>query len=217
MNELADVELLARVAGGRRPERDAAFRELVERHRDRVHGLCLRYFGDRSDAEDAAQEAFLRVLRHAGTFRGEAQVSTWLHRLTVNTCHDLARRRARRPQTAVADIAAVSDAVDPVPDPTAGLPLAAALRDALGQLDPETRELLLLCTVEGMPYAEVAAEYEIAVGTVKSRVHRARARLVEILGDALDDDDAVRPAAAPAERRPGGPSTGVHGARGPPG
>lgn len=217
MNEVTDVELLARVAGARRAERDVAFRELVERHRDRVHGLCLRYFGDRSDAEDATQEAFLRVLRHAGTFRGDAQVSTWLHRLAVNTCHDLARRRARRPQTAVEDIGAVVDAVEPAPDPTEGLPLADVLRTALGQLDPETRELLLLCTVEGMPYAEVAAEYEIAVGTVKSRVHRARARLVEILDDALDDDDAGRPAASAPDRPADGRPAGVHEARGPPG
>lgn len=211
-----DAQLLTTVATGDRTARDDAFRTLVERHRGRVHALCLRYFRDPVDAEDAVQEAFLRVLRHAGTFRGEARVTTWLHRLTVNTCHDLARHRARRPRTAVADIGAVVDAVEPAPDPTAGIALSSAVHDALAQLDPETRELLLLCSVEGTPYAEVAAAYDIAVGTVKSRVHRARARLVDLLGDVLDDEPSAGPAAGGARRHPPGRPRGAPDGRGPP-
>lgn len=186
-----DHELLARVATGARPERDDAFRELVRRHRDRVHALCLRYFGNREDASDALQETFLTVLRRAGTFRGEARVTTWLHRVTINTCHDLARKRARRPQTPVEDIAAVVDAADADHDDLDAIDLADVLREALASLDEETRGLLLLCVVEGAPYAEVAELYGIAVGTVKSRVHRARARLAELLGGLLDDDDPI--------------------------
>lgn len=213
-----DAALLAAVATAPRHERDVAFRTLVERHRDRVHALCLRYFRDATDAEDATQEAFLRVLRHAGTFRGEARVTTWLHRLTINACHDIARRRARRPQTPVEDIGRVADAVATVDDFADGLTVSDALAGALAQLDEETRGLLLLCSVEGTPYAEVAAAYGIAVGTVKSRVHRARARLVDLLGDTLDQPDdgaarrpgvAARPGTAVRHRdarsTPGGP------------
>ncbi len=75
-SETTDAELLQRVATGERAARDAAFHELVERHRGRVHAICQRYFRDPTDAEDATQETFLTVLRRAGTFRGEAQVST---------------------------------------------------------------------------------------------------------------------------------------------
>jgi RNA polymerase sigma-70 factor (ECF subfamily) len=172
-----DADLLTQVATGERAVRDAAFHELVERHRDRVHAICHRYFGDPTDAQDATQETFLTVLRRAGTFRGEAQVSTWLYRVAVNTCHDLARHRARRPQTPVGDIGLVSDLHGAHSDEEqiAALELADVLREALQTLDEETRGLLLLCVVEEVPYAEVAASYGVAVGTVKSRVHRARA------------------------------------------
>lgn len=186
-----DADLLAQVATADRAARDAAFHELVERHRDRVHAICHRYFRDPTDAEDATQETFLTVLRRAGTFRGEAKVSTWLYRVAVNTCHDLARHRARRPQTPVEDIGLVSDLHDAHSDEEqiAALELADVLREALQTLDEETRGLLLLCVVEEVPYAEVAAAFGIAVGTVKSRVHRARARLADVLGDLLDPDD----------------------------
>lgn len=215
MNRATDEQLLATVATGDRAARDAAFGEFVERHRDRVHRLCRRYFRDATDAEDGTQEVFLRVLRHAGSFRGDAQATTWLHRVTINTCHDLARKRARRPSTAVEDIGAVVDRLDAVPDPTEALPTSDVLRDALLQLDEETRGLLLLSTVEGMAYAEVAELYGIAVGTVKSRVHRARAKLVDILGDALDPD--AEPATPDARaRRPDGAPLTRPDARGPP-
>ena len=95
--------------------------------------------------------------------------------------------------------------------------LALAVTEALGQLDPETRELLLLCTVEGTPYSEVAASYGIAVGTVKSRVHRARARLVDLLGDVLDDaDEGGRVEGRPSVHRPAGAPRGSVDGRGPP-
>lgn len=212
-----DGELLATVAHGDRTARDAAFGELVARHRARVHALCMRYFRDPVDAQDAVQETFLTVLRRAGTFRGEARVSTWLYRVTLNTCHDIARRRARRPQTPVEDIGAVLDAREAHVDDLAALDLTDVLREALATLDEETRGLLLLCAVEGVPYAEVADAYGIAVGTVKSRVFRARAKLATLLAPVLDDEDAQLVGrrlgdAGPAGRDAAGPPS----ARGPP-
>lgn len=187
-----DADLMDQVARGDRSTRNAAFHELVDRHQDRVHAICHRYFRDPTDAEDATQETFLTVLRRAGTFRGEAQVSTWMYRVAVNTCHDMARRRARRPQTPVQDIGLVSDLQGEThsdEDELDALALSDVLREALATLDEETRGLLVLCAVEEVPYAEVAATYGIAVGTVKSRVHRARAKLVDLLGPVLGDED----------------------------
>jgi RNA polymerase sigma-70 factor (ECF subfamily) len=201
----SDAALLEAVATGDRAVRDVAFRALVERHRGLVHAICHRYFRDPTDAEDATQETFLTVLRRASTFRGEAQVSTWLYRVAVNTCHDMARHRARRPQTPVEDIAAVVDRHEASTDDLDALDLSDVLREALATLDDETRGLLMLCTIQEVPYAEVAEVYGIAVGTVKSRVHRARAKLAELLAAMLDDDID---AATPAGREP--PSPAVH-------
>ena len=218
-SDAADADLLHRVAHGDRAARDAAFHELTARHRDRVYAICHRYFRNPTDAEDATQETFLTVLRRAATFRGEAKVSTWLYRVAVNTCHDLARRRARRPQTPVEDIGLVSDLRGEVhsdEEQLAAMALSDLLSEALTTLDEETRGLLLLCVVEGLPYAEVAEAYGIAVGTVKSRVHRARAKLVDLLGDVLDDEEG--PGRGPG--RPGQSGAGTDAppsVRGPPG
>ena len=216
-----DADLLHRVANGERAVRDAAFHELLARHRGRVHAICHRYFRNATDAEDATQETFLTVLRRASTFRGEAQVSTWLYRVAVNTCHDLARHRARRPSTPVKDIGLVGDLRGEVhsdEEQLAAMALSDLLSEALTTLDEETRGLLLLCVVEGVPYAEVAEAYGIAVGTVKSRVHRARAKLVDLLGDVLDDDedddgDPGAPTDGTVRRGTGAPPS----VRGPPG
>lgn len=216
----SDAELMEQVATGDRSTRNAAFHELVDRHRDRVHAICHRYFRDRTDAEDATQETFLTVLRRAGTFRGEAQVSTWMYRVAVNTCHDMARHRARRPQTPVEDIGLVSDLRGEThsdEEQLAALELSDVLREALATLDEETRGLLVLCTVEQVPYAEVAEAYGIAVGTVKSRVHRARAKLVEVLDGFLDEDTEAAPDQPDSDATP--PPTGSDAppsVRGPP-
>lgn len=182
-----DDEVLARYADEdvERGGREAAFHELVSRYRRRVYGICYRYFGDHADAEEATQETFVLLVRRAGQFRGDSKLSTWIYRITVNACHDLARRDARRPRTPVADVAAVAGAV---PDPSSSPPelavadeLAHRLREALGRLDEVSRACVILGPVEGRPYAEVAAILDMPVGTVKSRIHRARARLAELL------------------------------------
>lgn len=219
--DATDAELMDHVATGDRSTRNAAFQELVDRHRDRVHAVCYRYFRDPTDAEDATQETFLTVLRRAGTFRGEARVSTWMYRVAVNTCHDMARHRARRPQTPVEDIGLVSDLRGQThsdEDQLAALALSDVLREALATLDDETRGLLVLCVIEEVPYAEVAEAYGIAVGTVKSRVHRARAKLVEVLDGFLDDEQPSEDGTGTtAEATPPGPgSDAPPSVRGPP-
>src|SRR5918992_2999378 len=92
--ESDEVLVKAFVAGD-----ESAFDTLVQRHSRRVYAICLRYFGNPGDAEDAAQEAFLALYRRASTFSGAAPFSTWMYRVATNACNDLARKRARRPQT----------------------------------------------------------------------------------------------------------------------
>ena len=94
-----DDELVARARAGD----DGAFDAIVERYADHVYGVCLRYFRDPHDADDAFQMAFLACYRGLRGFRGRAQLSTWLYRVATNACHDLARRRARRPRTVPLD------------------------------------------------------------------------------------------------------------------
>jgi RNA polymerase sigma-70 factor (ECF subfamily) len=173
-----DRDLLARHVAG---DQDA-FGELVRRHRDRLWRVALRTLGNPDDAADAVQEALLSAYRSAGGFRGDAAVTTWLHRIVVNACLDLARRRSVRP----------TDSLETSPEPVATTdPIgeretAAEVLTALRRLPVEQAAAVVLVDVEGFPVAQVAEMLDVPVGTVKSRCARARARLAELLGH-LDD------------------------------
>lgn len=172
-----DLELVRRFLGGEQQ----AFAELVARHRDRVFAIALRICGRREDALDVTQEVFLTAFRKLSSFRQEALLSTWLHRLTVNAALDLARRRSRRDHTSLDD---VPDA----PDPSAGpeehaiaAHRAAAVQRGLMMLSPEFRAVIVLHDLHDLDYAGVADALGIPVGTVKSRIHRARLELAKTL------------------------------------
>ena len=168
-----DAELVAAYLDGD----EAAFGELVARHQRRVHAVCHRYFRDHRDAEDATQETFLALARCAAQFRGDATLATWLHRVAHNVCHDVARRRARRPLPAAQELPDIAEPLD-------GLGLRETELDvhrALAMLDPPSRQALVLVAIEGRSYAEAATLSGISVPALKSRVHRARARLTDVL------------------------------------
>lgn len=181
-----DEDLLAAYLEGR--DGEGAFASLVDRYERRVYAICHRYFGDATDAEDATQETFINIARRAGSFQGGSKLSTWIYRVSVNTCHDMARRRARRPQTPVADVVAVADAAashdsigwDPG-DPAEYSEVAGRVGAALAQLDEVSRALIVLVSIEGRSYEEASAILDVPIGTAKSRVHRARARLADLL------------------------------------
>lgn len=175
-----------------RRDREAAFHTLVERYQRRVFAICLRVVGDSGDAEDATQETFVKLARHAGSFRGEAKLSTWLYRVARNAAVDHVRRDARRPATPVDDVATLADGAEPpdLDDPGEALTAretASDLRTALTRLDERSRTMLLLVAVDGLSYSEVAETVDLPVGTVKSRVSRARARLGELLPDGVGE------------------------------
>ena len=168
----ADADLVTRAQQGD----DDAFEQLVQIHAGRVHALALRLVGDRHDAEEATQEAFLRAWRSIGRFRAESEFSTWLVRIAVNEAHRVTARRSAR-RTATATGAAVEEQHDPGPGPADRLErseLLGALTDALDALAPAYRASIVLRDVEGLSTAEAAAAMEIGEAAFKSRLHRAR-------------------------------------------
>lgn len=181
-----DADLLhAHVAGD-----PHAFGELVRRHRDRLWAVALRTLGDREEAADALQEALISAYRAADRFRGDAAVTTWLHRIVVNACLDRARRRQARPALALADL-------PPNREPAAVLPDQDTAREvwaALAQLPVEQRVPLVLLEIQGYSVAEIAEILGVAEGTVKSRCARGRARLAVLLGHLRGADRPPEPA-----------------------
>jgi RNA polymerase sigma-70 factor (ECF subfamily) len=194
---LDDRELLARHAAGDR----AAFGLVVERHRDRLWRVALRTLGNPDDAADAVQDALLSAYRAAGSFRGDAAVTTWLHRITVNACLDLVRRRASRPSAPLDDEIDSGEDVA-APDLLGARETASEILAALRRIGPEQAAAVVLVDIEGFPVAQVAEMLEIPVGTVKSRCARGRARLAELLGhlapSAADGNPATPPTVQPA-------------------
>ncbi len=198
----SDEELLARFADDALPRswRETAFRELSQRYRRRLFAVCLRVLRDPEDAEDAVQETFVKLARRADTFRGDAKLSTWLYRIARNVCTDRVRYEARRPATPIGELTEELDRPDER-EATEAHAEVAAVRDALGQLDERSRTLLLLVTVDGLSYAEAAEVSGLAVGTVKSRVSRARVTLGQLLRRA-DDDGRPGPTGTGSASRP---------------
>jgi RNA polymerase sigma-70 factor (ECF subfamily) len=177
-----DAALLrAHVAGDR-----YAFAELVRRHRDRLWAVALRTLGDREEAADALQDALISAFRSADRFRGDAAVTTWLHRIVVNACLDRVRRRQSRPTVPLAD-------TDPHPIAPVDSDTALDVRAALAKLPHEQRAALILVDIEGYPVGDAAAILQVPEGTVKSRCARGRARLAALLGHLRNPgaDDAV--------------------------
>lgn len=168
-----DCDLVAAYVGGD----ETAFDRLVERHQQYVYGLCYRYFRDHQDAEDATQETFLALARQAGRFRGDARLTTWLHRVAINVCHDTARVRGRRPQPSQQQTPDLAEPIDLVASREAEIDL----HSALAQLDAPSRRAIVLVAIEDRSYAEAAQIAGISVSALKSRIHRARARLTDII------------------------------------
>lgn len=175
-----DASLLAaHVAGD--PD---AFAELVRRHRDRLWAVALRTTGDREEAADAVQDAMLSAFRRAEGFRGDAQVSTWLHRIVVNACLDRMRRRKARPTDPLPEdedrLGALADNPSSA-DPAEAGERRADVMNALAELSEDQRTAIVLVDMEGYSIDEVAEMMDCAPGTVKSRCARGRARLLPLL------------------------------------
>jgi RNA polymerase sigma-70 factor, ECF subfamily len=169
--------LHAHVAGDR-----TAFAEIVRRHRDRLWAVALRTTGDPEEAADALQDALVSAFRRAESYRGDAQVTTWLHRIVVNACLDRLRRRNSRPTSPLTDEdPGVASARSNQDDPPEISDRRADVLAALRQIHPDQRAALVLVDMEGYSVEEAAEMLQCAPGTVKSRCSRGRARLAPLL------------------------------------
>ena len=222
--ERSDAALLAaHVAGDHE-----AFGELFARHRDRLWAVALRTMSNPDDAADGLQDGMVAAYRRAASYRGEAQVTTWLHRVVVNACLDRLRAmKVRRAEPLPDDLeeygsrgseaTAAREAGDDPADSSVRSEQRRQITDALATLAPEQRAAIVLVDLEGYPVAEAAQILGCAVGTVKSRCSRGRRRLAVLLSDLLDDDAQDRQPPGPRNPPGGGAVLSPNPPRGPPG
>ncbi|MFO0811126.1 MAG: RNA polymerase sigma factor [Gemmataceae bacterium] len=169
-----------------------AVRELVERYQDLVFGLCLRLMNHRQDAEDVAQEVFVRVFRSLGRWDANRPLRPWVLGIAVNRCRTHLAKRAKRPELAnyLQDTAAAAPADD-------STELSSEIERALSGLRPDYRTVFVLFHDQGQPYEAIAAVLGRPVGTIKTWLHRARLELLDSLRsrgmvDLLPDSPDVR-------------------------
>ena len=162
-----DHELVERSLAGD----ERAMQEMFQRHHRKIYAMALRLTGSVSDAEDVVQETFIRAFRHLKTFRGDSKLSTWLCRIAINQSRDVYKKQMRTtPEKDVAVEPGQKDAL-----------LKARLEKALKVLPDGYREVLVMHDVIGMGHKEIAAVLETAEGTSKSQLHKARAKMRELL------------------------------------
>jgi RNA polymerase sigma-70 factor, ECF subfamily len=148
-----------------------AFEILYQQHASRMKSLALRLLGSRADAEDAVQEAFLKVHKAVRGFEGQSSLATWVYRILLNCCYDTLRRRER-----LAESAPPTD----FPAPSK-VPLKLALERALGMINDRQRIVFLMFEVEGLKHSEIAAILEVPEGTCRSWLFEAKSQLKRIL------------------------------------
>lgn len=181
-----DRDLVSRCQKGQ----PAAFDELVRKYQDRVFNLCIRYLREPELAEEIAQDVFVAIYKHVGTFQGTSKFSTWLFRIVANHCHNKSKylRRRKHKQTESIDRPLETDDGElqrELPDDPGRSPeelanrrlLNERIQEAISHLDEDHRVIVLLRDVEDMSYEEIGEILDLPEGTVKSRLHRARNEL----------------------------------------
>lgn len=166
-----------------------AFRHLVERYEDRIYGLACSIIGDTEIAKDAAQEAFIRAYRALGKFEGKSSFYTYLYRIATNVCLTLAKREHRRPDSISLDGMQEANAMfldrfwgtDAPQNDIDRIGLRDQIQTVLDLLSPDHRAVVVLKDIEDLSQEEIAGVLGLSIGTVKSRLSRARARLRDLL------------------------------------
>jgi RNA polymerase sigma-70 factor, ECF subfamily len=193
LNDKDDHSLIRAFHSGDR----TAFDLIVLRHKDRVFNLCLRFLGNYHEAEDTAQDVFVKAYSSLKLFRFESSFFTWLYRIAVNTCKNRVKSREYRfkktnagmDNTAETTVFHQSESLDnPSPDPASDLEkkeTMKALQRAIDTLPPDQKSVVILRDVQGLAYEEIADITGFKLGTIKSRLSRARNTLKEELGGKL--------------------------------
>lgn len=165
---------------------EAAFEELVLKYQGRIYNLCKHTLGDADEAADAAQDAFIKAYGSLKNFRSESSFHTWLYRIAVNTCIDYKRKPFFESFFKNSDIGEEmvikhpSDRPSPEKD-YESKEIRLALQNALRKLSPKLRAVIVLKEIEGLSYERMAETLDVSIGTVKSRISRAREELKELL------------------------------------
>lgn len=193
-----DEELVRRFKRGDR----AAFDEFVLRYQDRVYTFCLRWLSDPARAEEVAQESFLKMYRGLARFRGDAKLSTWVFRVVLNTCKNERLRLKRRKASLHEPLEGRQSTDEDGPSRQFAHPgrgtdhsvhrseAEEILANALSELEEEYANIIILRDIQGLSYEEIAQILGLAKGTVKSRLHRARAAIAQgLLNKGLGRDD----------------------------
>ena len=185
MTREQESEIVRRVLGG-----DVnAFERLVTDYEKNVYSIALRMTGNSEDAADMTQEAFIKAYNSLGSFRGDSKFSVWLYRIVSNVCLDFLRSRTRKPTVSLSveddeGEEAQLDVADESQSPELLLERSLtrdAVRRGLAQLAPDYRQILLLREIQGLSYEEISQALSLDLGTVKSRIFRARKKLCAFL------------------------------------
>ncbi len=162
-----------------------ALEELLFAYEKRVYNIALRYMGSEADAYDMAQEALIKIYKRIKAFKGDSSFSSWVYRISVNTCLDGIRRRKKNVVSLESTIeagASYSDEQNDTPEESAvRKELQGRVQQAINTLSADHKSVIILRDINGLSYEEVAALLSVSVGTVKSRINRARQKLKEIL------------------------------------
>jgi RNA polymerase sigma-70 factor, ECF subfamily len=185
MTREEENELVSRVQNG---DKDA-FEKLVLENQKKVYNLALRMVGNEEDAFDMSQEAFIKAYNSIALFRGDSKFSVWLYRLTTNVCLDFLRSEGRKSHNSLSYIGDENEEKElEIPDDRFSpetlaekKELREAVNKGLKKLPKDYRAVLLLREIDGLSYDEIADALSLEVGTVKSRIFRARKRLCAIL------------------------------------
>ncbi|MBE6913984.1 MAG: sigma-70 family RNA polymerase sigma factor [Ruminococcaceae bacterium] len=193
MTRQEEQKLVERAARGD----TAAFEEIVRANEKMVYNLALRSLGNREDAEDAAQEVFMKAYAALATMRGDSKLSVWLYRITNNVCIDMLRRR--RDTLSLSCETEDGESEFDLPDSRFDPAAIAERRDlreqvsrALAQLPDDARQIFLLRELAGQSYAEIAETLQIDIGTVKSRIFRARKRICLLLSGNISEESSSK-------------------------
>ncbi|MBO6010947.1 MAG: sigma-70 family RNA polymerase sigma factor [Oscillospiraceae bacterium] len=198
MTREREAELIASVLAG-----DAdAFEPLVKEHEKKIYNLALRMTGDPDDACDVAQDAFVKAYTSLKDFRGESAFGSWLYRLASNVCLDFLRREKRRGTVSLTvedEELDVADLRFSPEDELERLELRDEINSALMRLPATARQIIVMRDVSGLSYAEITEALGLELGTVKSRIARAREKLIAI----LSENETFRARAASKNRKEG--------------
>ena len=182
MKKLDDTDILRRFKNGD----TSAFKEIVLAYQDSIYSLCTYMIGDPANAQDVAQDVFLKAYQNLKTFKPNASIYTWLYRITVNTCIDYKRKISFeslfRHQQHEEDIIENEPSGDPSPESLYGSKqTAVAVKEALGKLSQKLKAVIVMKEIEGLSYEEIAGALDLSIGTVKSRISRAREELKTLM------------------------------------